>query len=209
MKPILLIHIPKTAGTAIIKSFSYQERWRNAPHEMNDLELPFNDNENLSFGHVDIDEVRNRGLILDEQWNNYYKICFVRNPWDRAISLYEYLKKQGNQEMSFPSFIYNLPNAEGIGYYNIKGYSQCQPQVKWIPEDIDYIGKVETIHSDIERISQIINIDIPHPEKDNITKERKSRHYHEYFPDTKIGRFLMEEVAEFYAEDIKRFNYSF
>ncbi|MBC8395237.1 MAG: sulfotransferase family 2 domain-containing protein [Bacteroidetes bacterium] len=209
MKPLLFIHIPKAAGTSIIKSLGCQERWRNASHEMHDIDLPIDDNENLSFGHVDINEVRSRSLISDTQWNKYYKFCFVRNPWDRAVSLYEYIKKQGNQYMSFNSFVFNLPNTESVGFYNVNKFSQCQPQVKWIPEDIDYIGKVETIHSDIERISQILNTEITHPKKNNVTKERGSKHYHDYFPDTKEGQFLKDEVADFYSEDIKRFNYTF
>ena len=208
MRPILLIHIPKNAGTSIINSSKFQERWRQ--HPSMEVELDYDSNKNLCFGHIDTNEIRKRNLISDEDWNNYYKICFVRNPWDRAVSLYEYMKSaRGNPDISFTSFVFNLNEFEKIGFYNEKGFSQARPQVDWIPSDIDYIGKVETIHSDIERIQQITQGYIPHPKKENVTQSRENKDYREYFPDNQAGKFLKEAVTEFYQEDIKRFNYTF
>ena len=214
MRPLLLIHIPKTAGTAIINSSAFQNRWRGAAwgDANNEIELDFNPDENLSFGHVDINEVKKRNIITDEQWNNYYKFCFVRNPWDRAVSLYEYRKTcpwDSRPDMSFGSFIFNLHNVKKIGFYNEKGLSQCRPQADWIPKDIDYIGKLETIHSDVERIRQISRGYINPPKKENITRSRKNKHYREYFPNDSVGKYLREEVEEVYKEDIERFNYTF
>jgi hypothetical protein len=170
-----------------------------------ELHSNYDPSKDITFGHVEINSVRNK-LIHNDVWHNYYKFCLVRNPWDRAVSLFEYLKYEGQ---NFASFVFNLPNVESIGFYNKKELSQCRPQTDWIPKDIDYVGKVETLESDIDRICEITDRERPEIQKVNITKNREFRHYKEYFPDNHSGNSCRIAIEKFYREDIRRFHYTF
>lgn len=46
--------------------------------------------------------LRVKELVGDNVWNNYYKFCFERNPWDKVVSYYNW-KKYG-QKRKMPSF---------------------------------------------------------------------------------------------------------
>lgn len=205
MRPFLFIHIPKTAGTSIWRAFNMQPRFRN-DQVAKDVEAGYDPEKDVSFGHNDINQVVKRGVLPKDDWHNYYKFCFVRNPWDRIVSLYEYLKRE---DETFENFVFNLENYEEIGYFNVRGRSQARPQCDWIPRDIDYIGKVETIDSDIERICQITERELPKVKRQNVTPNRGSRHYKEYFEEKSTKLILKDQVEYFYKKDFKRFGYTY
>ena len=48
------------------------------------------------FNHITAKKVKS--LIEPSIWNGYYKFCFERNPFDRAISLYYFLGKNSSIE---------------------------------------------------------------------------------------------------------------
>jgi hypothetical protein len=167
----------------------------------------------LTFGHVDINMIREKGIVSEQLWHEFYKFCFVRNPWERIVSLYEYL----NRGESFDTFVLGLGRADPIGFYNVKGLSQCRPQTDWIPRDIDFIGRFENLESDVKKICEItersiIGGKLPHilPVNPKTGKRKKrTKHYREYFSDSSSGRIVKEIIEEFYQKDFQRFDYTF
>ena len=92
-----------------------------------------------------------------------------------------------------------------VGPYNVLGLSQTNPQVAWITDKensimVDFIGKIENIKSDSEKIFKIIGIkeELPHLNKKN------HKRYQEYY-SSKTKRI----VEKIYKEDIKTFHYDF
>ena len=67
---LLFIHIPKTAGTSICKAFGVFTR-----------------------GHASIKK------FPANIRHHYFKFCFVRNPYDRLVSSYFYLKANGSNHI--------------------------------------------------------------------------------------------------------------
>jgi len=109
MNNILFIWIPKTAGTSMFNIFqeygcqklTKEEKYKN-----------FNNQGFTTFGHMNIFDLISMNYISNEYFQNAYKIAFVRNPWDRLVSLYHYRKKNKYKITSkydnFSDFVYGL-----------------------------------------------------------------------------------------------------
>ncbi|HAC63743.1 MAG TPA: hypothetical protein DCF68_09435 [Cyanothece sp. UBA12306] len=76
-----------------------------------------------------------------------------------------------------------------------------QPQVLFIAETPDFIGKVENFNEDFKKLSEKIGLDIEIPPKSGTSKHKP---YWEYYTPS-----LVEFVAEMYSKDIERFGYTF
>lgn len=86
----LYFHVPKTAGTSIesMLGIKYEagKILENLTNHNNTVKLP-------AYQHFIPEDVRK--LVSDEVWGGYHKCVTVRNPYDRAVSSYEYLKRTG------------------------------------------------------------------------------------------------------------------
>src|SRR3954451_16494371 len=91
-RQFIFVHIPKTAGTAVSEALG-EPRDRKHPS----LEMIIRD----GLGHHPVKKLFRRKII------GYFKFAFVRNPWDRAVSLYMEKKQTGwlNDGVGFPDFI--------------------------------------------------------------------------------------------------------
>lgn len=63
---------------------------------------PQNHENNKFFNHISATEIRE--LLNSNIWNEYFKFCFERNPWDKVISWYYGELKHGKQ-MTFEQFM--------------------------------------------------------------------------------------------------------
>jgi len=142
----------------------------------------------------------------------YTKVGFVRNPWDRALSLYIDKVRDGNSgipkkrmklsdQSTFPEFvrtIHDIPDRKA----DIHFLSQCANMVDSGGNLIaDLIIRFESLDIGWNELRQRIKIDLPDLPKTNTTKHRDFREY--YDSETR------QMVAERYANDIKMFGYEF
>lgn len=164
-------------------------------------------------------------LKLPESSLNYFRICFVRNPYDRMYAGYLQLKKQieNNQEMpgfegkqyvesSFSSYLsdYVVPNYEktgGVhgGFLHEYVYFKNQKQ-------IDFVGYLERFENDFKKICNQFKIACDQS-MDNVKNKPKPpcdphkmkiadyKYLKKYTPhDLQIVNFI-------FAKDFKLFNY--
>ena len=141
---------------------------------------------------------------------NYFKFCFIRNPWDRFVSCYHYFKKYGrdgkgdvkmgaivNRYDSFKDFTLGLDDIpESMMIYN-----HFDSQYKWFDNRLDFIGRFEHIQEDFDVVCERVGIPqvkLPHRNKS------KHTHYTDYYDDE-----TREIVAKRYSIDIEAFNYKF
>jgi len=152
-----------------------------------------------------------------EEWfAEAYKFGFVRNPWDRAVSLYEN-RKDRHQCKTFEEF---------VDKYDGASFTQVNPsyhanQIDWFKSRetnvvmADYIGRYENLEADIIHILGKLNLAVPKiiPHVGNPearagfrlpNRETKDKPYQEYY--TKYTRQVMLEKC---AEDIEYFQYTF
>ena len=165
----------------------------------------------------------NKNIILDK-YSEYYRFCFIRNPWDRLVSCYKNKIKQDSKYndnwfkngvaksllkhknkfkggMSFSEFI------ETVCYINDDiADPHLKSQYKFIYDSkdrllVNFIGRFESLEEDYLYICKQLSIkDIPLP---HMLKSNRSD-YKEYYNDK-----LISLVYDRYAKDIRLFKYNF
>lgn len=144
-----------------------------------------------------------------EYFNKMFKFCFVRNPWDRAVSMYKYRCQENLYNMryghtSFRDFVIKgLRNhEEPFTYPDVK---YLKDQYSWMLLDgemkMDFIGRFENIDEDWKKLCNLINIEYTELPRKNYTKHKNYREY--YTTKTK------NIISKVYSRDIETFNYTF
>tara|TARA_Y100000589_G_C27180307_1_gene640462 strand:- start:222 stop:992 length:771 start_codon:yes stop_codon:yes gene_type:complete len=103
-KKYIFIHIPKTGGMTIKETIKSQDK---DIKNMEKIKLKYNINNYFYISreyHYTYNELKN---YLQNDFNNYFKFAFVRNPYDRLYSAIEYIKKK-NLLCDFPFNIQNF-----------------------------------------------------------------------------------------------------
>lgn len=143
------------------------------------------------------------GWVDKTFYDDSFKFCFVRNPFDRLVSLYFYRKRPKSiiEKMTFKEFCFFVKQSSlGVGAYNYKGISQATPQIKWA-KNVDFVGKFENLQEDFDFICGKLNIP---KQKLPVKNTTKHKHYKEYYDAE-----LIQLVSEIYEEDLLTFNYGF
>ncbi len=186
----IFVHIPRCAGTSMEYALVKQDWWsidRETKHIL----------------------ASTAKKLYGEHWDKYFKFSFVRNPWDRMVSLAKFPLMSGisisKGSINISSYLKKFDNIEidprskskkdrfdpvkGAVYLNI------------LNEDLDFIGKFENLQEDFDTVCDKIEVPqrvLPHREK------LKHKHYTEYYDDE-----TRELVAEKYKKDIEMFGYKF
>ena len=145
------------------------------------------------YNHMPAHEIKRR--IPSSVWNNYYKFCFERNPFDKVISWYYWVGKE------YPTILEFLKSGKagqikGADLYTKKG----------VPV-VDQIYKFEALDQALEDISQKLGLDEPLqlPEKKTKSNSRKDkRPYQEVLSPEEV-----EWVKKIFSWELEYFDYSF
>ena len=139
-----------------------------------------------------------------QEFKNYFKFGFSRNPFDRLVSVY-HGRTQGKMiQIDAELAEYSFKECVKLGKIGTKHCKLLTEE--WFTNEngdvaMDFIGKVEKFQQDFDIICDKIGIprqELPH--------KNKSRHkpYTEYYDDE-----TREIVAKKYAKDIDYFGYRF
>jgi len=138
----------------------------------------------------------------EELFIRYFKFAFVRNPWERLVSEYEFLLKRPQhgrharvKKMSdFSEFIQmQIPRRDAY-----QSNMLCDNDGKLL---MDFVGKLENLDNDWRTASERIGIPYQELPRKNVTQHKR---YQDYF-NTETTQL----VAKHWARDIELFEYNF
>jgi len=185
----IYVHIPKTGGISVNDAL-----WGNP-------------------GGVHKTMEQYARIFSPQTLEEYFKFAIVRNPWDRLVSAFFFLKDGGKHSRDakwaedhlssfdeFEDFVLNWLNEEnihkGIHFIPQADFLKLNGSIK-----VDFIGSLESIEEDFDHIKQKIGLEnarLPH-------KNRSARaDYRTYYTEE-----TKNKVAKLYAEDIALKNYHF
>jgi len=189
----IFIHIQRTGGTSIERAISGQDQAKKF----------------LQTKHI---LAKTAKEIYKDYWNDYFKFSFVRNPWDRMLSIasmnwvntgivkgkvnlggYQNYIKEAKYEV--PGFSESISRLHTYGDF-VENSIYCNI----LNEELDFIGRFENLHEDFEKVCKEIGYKEKLPEDHKNVKGCYKRYYDEN---------SKQLVSDIYKEDLKRFNYSF
>jgi hypothetical protein len=150
--------------------------------------------------HMAAEQVR--ALIGTTIWNEYYKFCFERNPWDRAISQYFWRTRECEPR---PSLLEFLRSQYAIGPPDFGGLSNFGIYSVGGDIAVDRVGLYENLDFELEWIAVLLDLpgEIKLPRAKGTAREDR-RHYRDV-----MGHEESSIVTQVCAEEIARLGYSF
>ena len=168
----IFIHIPKTAGTSISAYFNEQQtRLRIQPGK-----------------HDTVHHIKQRFFNI---YNSYNKFTIVRNPYDRMVSWYSFLKE--NSLKNVIPFDEWIKDHSKLWHIDDPEYF-AGPQYVWIDKTVNVL-KYENLKEDLNNFFNK-EIDLP------IINKSKRKDYLSYY-----NKESLNIVYNKHKEDFKKFNY--
>lgn len=188
----IFVHIPKCAGASVAQSLF--ESWAG--------------------GHKTI--VQYQLIFSKQEFESYFKFSIVRNPWDRLVSAFTFLRQGGLTKedrmwaekniASFASFHRFVTT--WVNFTNIYSYHHFIPQHEFLLDpktqklSVDFVGRFENLGLDFQQICRNMNVSAELLEQ-NKTLGRNMDYRTYYDSETK------NIVAKVYEKDIELFKYVF
>lgn len=182
LQDFIFIHINKTAGSSIEKALGMRFLHMTAREKLEELG--------------------------PDRWKERFSFTIVRNPWDKVVSHYHYRLKTnktglGEHHISFQEWVHLAYRRQDPRFHNPP--KMFLPQWEWICDEkgeclVDFVGRFESLGHDFAKICRRLNrqATLPHLKKSN------RGHYRDYYDDN-----TRDIVAQWFREDIHRFNYAF
>jgi len=93
--------------------------------------------------HLQADNIKK--YVGKDIWDSYLKIAVVRNPWDHAVSMYEWMRKFGYEDvdkMTFNEFVRNIYKLQWP-FFSVNGLYSIDFMIRFenLMEDIKALGE--------------------------------------------------------------------
>ena len=156
-KKLVFIHISRTGGSSIKTALNLHDKKYNEYYHLDSSYIP-------------------------KECKDYFKFAFVRNPFDRFVSLYHYRPKG----LSFSDWL------DSINLVYVQ-------QVDYGLDKLDFVGRYENLQDDFNKhFEGKLTIENPTQSSSIV----KNKHYSEYYNNSTI-----EKVKQLAKDDLEVLNY--
>jgi hypothetical protein len=195
---LIFISNPKVASTSIEAAFE-------TFHDGKELDEIFRKG---YFTRRHLPAVEIRETISAHAWQNYFKVAFVRNPWDWFVSQYTYnLTKQATQlspEKISESEVLNT--YETLKKYRGTDWSESASQHQFVCDEqgiplVDFVGRYENLGQDFKIVTD--HLGLPNTPLRHLNRSNHSA-YTEYYNDVTI-----DLIRKLYLKDVTTFGYDY
>lgn len=198
----IFIATPKTGTTSI-------ESKLQPLHEKVNLSDKAEDRGNPILKHITLEDIKNN---CSQNLDDYFSFSFSRNPWDRHLSIFKYYKKMiklwdKNPEKKqkwitvYEAYKDLVGNFEDFNEFVSINPNFAELQTRWITDNINFVGKMETLQDSFDNICSRIGIqkiELPHLNMSNKIDYKK------VYNDKSI-----DIVSRAYKKDIDYLSYKF
>lgn len=189
----VFIHIPKAAGTSIAMAL-YGSK---------------------AGGHMGVEDYAK--IFSPRALESFFVFTFVRNPFGRLFSAYQFLKNGGmNSEdqvfsrdflpatLTFDDFVMEVLDQE-----EVQNHIHFIPQNRFVcidgqfADSLNFVGRYETLAEDFDRVCRQIRTDVRLPHKNKSDQQTQLTYGSAYTPE------MIDKVSQVYAADLDTFGYGF
>ena len=154
------------------------------------LRLGFRGRHRKLVNHSTASEIREN---LDETvWQSYFKFCFERNPFDKAISRYYWSTEEPRPDMS--EYLDNCP-VESLSNWNIYTINDHVAA--------DFVGRFENLADDLAEIKQRLGL----PEISGLPKAKSGYRTNREHYSRVLGPEARKRIELVCAREIQTFDY--
>jgi hypothetical protein len=194
----IFIHIQRTAGSSLESWICGKDWWNIEPQTK----------------HLLASQAKEK---YAEYWDDYFKFSIVRNPWDRMVSFFRRMEREG-LELSANDMQWSIDNYKNIygfpltiefdnrfaDYRDIhKGsFEKNSVYLNVLNESLDFIARFENIDEDMAYVQN--RLGIPNKFDKHLEKSDKPVNYKDYYDE-----YSREEIANLFKRDIEYFNYDY
>lgn len=168
-RKLIGIHIPRTGMTSMEKALFGCDYWKI------DAEAK----------HLRASHARKR---YADYWDEYFKFGFVRNPYDRMVSMLKF-KDRLMPDGTFYDFVAHISSLQ-------KSYHSY-----WLDEELDFVGRFEHLLDGWDEIKSRLNLDLDLP---HTGKSKRNLDYRTYYDDE--TKALVDAVHQ---RDLEIYGYEF
>lgn len=211
--PLFFIHVPKTGGTSIRSAIRGKYGLSAIPEQFMQAEAfrALNEGGCVTGGHNSPDQLS--VLRGHPYFNEATGFMVVRNPWDRAASLWRYHRDISKGPWTFDSFGTFCETlrrrSKSWQISNISARERLAPQAEWFDFAlIDHVLKFETLREDWDEMWLALGREMPKLMHHNTFAEHSGQDSYQSYKDIYTPE-LVDLVGDLYSADIDTWGYTF